>query len=307
MILQNGNPRVMGSNPASINLDTGVITINPFIWHRLEDWEKAIILLHEEGHYKNQTLSEIKADLHAIQKFAGTEQSSVLKLKETMFKFIPNTEVGQKRKLEFVKNLLYFDANANDNNKSQRILNDINTMGRTANFAVSTAITIASAALPLVGAIIAKYNSKYGGIWSNSDQKDLILSDYAFAAAYNIYAYYGGSDNHDQAIEMLDDAVLRHYSDPASLHSLIYELMKRSGLFNGDGRDNVKSNNTFWNSTKWANSSAWAASQVASIKILMVQKYIQDSQTAKRSKMVKVLVIGAIVLSLIFLKKRSKI
>ena len=53
----------MGNNPASVNIRTGVITLNRDMWEQLTDYEKAIILLHEEGHYINNTLDEIKADI----------------------------------------------------------------------------------------------------------------------------------------------------------------------------------------------------------------------------------------------------
>ena len=52
-----------------VNIATGKVYINRKKWEKLNEFEKAIVLLHEEGHYKNKTVDEIKADCYAVDKY----------------------------------------------------------------------------------------------------------------------------------------------------------------------------------------------------------------------------------------------
>ncbi|MDR3046200.1 MAG: hypothetical protein LBU51_01115 [Bacteroidales bacterium] len=71
---------------AAVDLETGVIEINRQNWNQFSPFEKKYILLHEEGHYKLQTDSEIQADLYAINRVAGIEPKSLKKSIDTLYK-----------------------------------------------------------------------------------------------------------------------------------------------------------------------------------------------------------------------------
>lgn len=109
----------MGTNPAMVNIETGVVYVNQDIWDEFTPIEKAIILLHEEGHYKNHTLDEIKADCYLIEKYLckANNPKRRAELLNTIFKVVPDDE----RKIEFVRNLMQFDSTANNNRCSERL------------------------------------------------------------------------------------------------------------------------------------------------------------------------------------------
>lgn len=109
----------MGTNPAMVNIETGVVYVNQDIWNKFTPIEKAIILLHEEGHYKNHTLDEIKADCYLIEKYLckANNPKRRAELLNTIFKVVPDDE----RKIEFVRNLMQYDSTANSNRCSERL------------------------------------------------------------------------------------------------------------------------------------------------------------------------------------------
>jgi len=61
--------RNLGPSVARINRTTGDLYINPDIWHKLNPDQKTVILLHERGHFKLQTPSELKANQYAIEHY----------------------------------------------------------------------------------------------------------------------------------------------------------------------------------------------------------------------------------------------
>lgn len=109
----------MGSNPATVNIETGEVYVNKDIWDEFTPTEKAIILLHEEGHYANHTLDEIKADCYLIEKYLCKANNPKRRadLLNCIFKIVPDDE----RKIEFVRNLMQYDSTANNNRCSERL------------------------------------------------------------------------------------------------------------------------------------------------------------------------------------------
>lgn len=65
------------SNPARVDLDTGVIEVNLLAFYLLTDFERKFVILHEQGHYEKQTLNEVEADLYALERLAFTEKESL--------------------------------------------------------------------------------------------------------------------------------------------------------------------------------------------------------------------------------------
>ena len=53
--------KTLKGSPAMVNINTGEVFINEDKWQYFDEYEKAIILLHEEGHFRNKSVDEIKA------------------------------------------------------------------------------------------------------------------------------------------------------------------------------------------------------------------------------------------------------
>lgn len=153
----------MGSNPATVNIETGEVYVNQDIWDEFTPTEKAIILLHEEGHYANHTLDEIKADCYLIEKYLckANNPKRRAELLNTIFKIVPDDE----RKIEFVRNLMQYDSTANNNRCSERLYKALSER-KTANadgassdtdgknnkkFGVTEVLVITETALNLIG------------------------------------------------------------------------------------------------------------------------------------------------------------
>ena len=154
----------MGTNPAMVNIETGVVYVNQDIWDEFTPIEKAIILLHEEGHYANHTLDEIKADCYLIEKYLCKANNPKRRadLLNCIFKIVPDDE----RKIEFVRNLMQYDSTANSNRCSERLYKALSER-KTANadgnsssdtdgeinkkFGVTEVLVITETALNLIG------------------------------------------------------------------------------------------------------------------------------------------------------------
>lgn len=68
---------VLGRCPASVNMQTGVVTINQSVWHNYDNFEKSFVIMHEMGHYKLQTDSEYEADAYALRHVYKTAPRSL--------------------------------------------------------------------------------------------------------------------------------------------------------------------------------------------------------------------------------------
>lgn len=58
------------TNPARVNVRTGEIEINAKRFDSLGRWTQEFVMLHEEGHYKEKTFDEVKADQYALSRLA---------------------------------------------------------------------------------------------------------------------------------------------------------------------------------------------------------------------------------------------
>jgi len=63
---------VMANQPeiAKVNRKTGVLYLNPSIWHGLPGDQKEFVLLHEAGHLRMKTADEHAANKYAVSKFS---------------------------------------------------------------------------------------------------------------------------------------------------------------------------------------------------------------------------------------------
>lgn len=223
----------MGNNPATVNIETGVVYINKPLWNKLSDYEKAIILLHEEGHYANKSLDEIKADCYAISQYLkdGDTPTKRQQLKKTIFGVVPNDEENIQRKIAFVRNLLQYDSTANGNENSKNcllFLDNSYPQGNTANV-VGTAlgiISVVSTGLKIGTQIAAfiKGNKDRTKYWHELDSttKDRYIADAANAVIAEAFYRGGGNFGALQTLAQLPA------SDSRSLACKTFEVLAQT-------------------------------------------------------------------------------
>lgn len=76
----------MGSCPASVDMDSGIISINKSVWDRYDKFEKQFILWHEIGHYELDTDSEYEADEYALKHVYKSAPRSLKRSLQTLYK-----------------------------------------------------------------------------------------------------------------------------------------------------------------------------------------------------------------------------
>lgn len=223
----------MGNNPATVNIETGVVYINKPLWNKLSDYEKAIILLHEEGHYANKSLDEIKADCYAISQFLkdGDTPTKRQQLKKTIFGVVPNDEENIQRKIAFVRNLLQYDSTANGNENSKNcllFLDNSYPQGNTANV-VGTALgvlSVVSTGLKIGTQIAAfiKGNKNRTKYWHELDSttKDRYIADAANSVIAEAFYREGGNFGMLQTLAQLP------LSDSRSLACKTFEVLAQT-------------------------------------------------------------------------------
>lgn len=188
----------MGTNPATVNIETGIVYVNQDIWDKFTPTEKAIILLHEEGHYQRHTLDEIKADCYLIETYLCKANNPKRRadLLNTIFKVVPDDE----RKIEFVRNLMQYDSIANSNRCSERLYKAL-TERKTANadgdsssdkdgkkggIGITGILSLAEAALKLVSVGVDFWQRRKDRktYWRgyDKDKKEKIIQEAAVAA-----------------------------------------------------------------------------------------------------------------------------
>ena len=77
---------VLGACPASVRMDTGLISINQSVWPRYDNFQKSFVLMHEVGHYELDTDSEYEADAYALRKVYKTAPRSLKRSLQTLLK-----------------------------------------------------------------------------------------------------------------------------------------------------------------------------------------------------------------------------
>ena len=247
----------MGDNPASVDIQKGIVYINRDMWTRLTPYERAIILLHEEGHYRNKSVDEIQADIYAINAYlaeANTPKKRA-ELLNTIFKIVPD----DKRKVEFVKNLLQYESVARPSKQSVAMYKTLSEYSSNkANFA-SEAVAITGMAIKLisVGVDFWQKQKDKATYWRsyNAARKDAIIEAAARAAITNKFLSSGG----DYAATMA--AAKMPYSDMNSLWADTFTIIASGVKFdpaNFDNRSNLtvgEASAIFWNNSgyqfKW--------------------------------------------------------
>lgn len=106
------------NSPAAVDMETGEILINQDIWDKFTDYEKKLILLHEQGHYQQQTDSEEQADKYALKEVAGSCERSLKKAIITLEKI----GVPEKRIRTLYEECLKIDYLKNGNKQAKKEL-----------------------------------------------------------------------------------------------------------------------------------------------------------------------------------------
>lgn len=76
----------LGNCPASVDMRTGVVSINRTVWPRYDNFEKAFVIMHEIGHYVLNTDSEYEADAYALRRVYKTAPRSLKRSLQTLCK-----------------------------------------------------------------------------------------------------------------------------------------------------------------------------------------------------------------------------
>lgn len=77
---------VLGTCPASVDMRTGVVSINRDVWDGYDNFEKAFVIMHEVGHYVLDTDSEYEADAYALKHVYRTAPRSLKRSLQTLQK-----------------------------------------------------------------------------------------------------------------------------------------------------------------------------------------------------------------------------
>lgn len=98
---------VLGRCPASVDMQTGVISINKSVWDKYDNFEKNFIVHHELGHYFLDTDSEYKADAYALK---HVYKSAPRSLKRALLTLCKIRIIDYKRLDNLYKEALQLDA-----------------------------------------------------------------------------------------------------------------------------------------------------------------------------------------------------
>ncbi len=131
---------VLGTCPASVDMETGVICINRSVWDHYDNFEKAFIIFHELGHYNLDTDSEYKADEYALRHVYKTAPRSLKRALLTLCKIriIDHTRLdnlyrkaleidasdGNKDAVLELENINYFNNPKKSKNMTQNTANE---------------------------------------------------------------------------------------------------------------------------------------------------------------------------------------
>ena len=142
----------MGTNPASVNLDTKVIKANAPLFKTYTPLQKGVVLLHEKGHVHYNTVdNEELADRYALEMLAGSEPQSLRKTVDALLGVLASCEIPESRKKAIIVSALRIDAERFGNEHAQQLLKELDKEAREANFAVEAVVAIVMAAIALIG------------------------------------------------------------------------------------------------------------------------------------------------------------
>lgn len=197
MIYKYASDASLRGSPAMVNIETGEVFINKDKWKHLNEYEKAIILLHEQGHFANKSIDEIKADCYAVDRYlsqADTPQRRA-EIVRTIFCNVNNTPDNLLRKANLIEYLLHWEEKTNESEPAKRLGQALYKDCYA--YWVGTAITLIGGAIKLGISGWNLYNTwknrtKYFNDLTDKEQEDLI-NQCADAVIYDSFLENGGS------------------------------------------------------------------------------------------------------------------
>ena len=244
----------MGNNPASVDIRKGIVYINRDMWTRLTPYERAIILLHEEGHYRNKSVDEIQADIYAINAYLAEADTPKKRseLLNTIFKIVPD----DRRKVEFVRHLMQYESVARPSAQSIAMYKTLSEYSSNeANFSAEAAVAITQAAVQLIsiGVDFWQKQKDKETYWRGykAEKKDEIIHAAGKAAITNKFLEKGGDINATMA------AAKMPYSDTNSLWVETFVIIASGVKFDlaqFDERSNLtveEASTIFWNKSHY--------------------------------------------------------
>ena len=218
----------MGKNPASIDIVTGVITINVCVWKNLCPVQRQLLILHEMAHVELQTLDDEKAcDRWALEKFAGSRPNSLRKALDAFERLLDLPFMCEKRKDHIYLSLLEIDAERFNNPLARTKLEQWkNGSGMVANAVVTASIITASIALVSLGTqtIIGRRND-----WSRGNNNSTTaVRDDILRGAVQVVIGQHVQQHGSQGINAMQIFVRNR----PRIQSLVFNAIVGAGTFN---------------------------------------------------------------------------
>jgi len=242
----------MGKNPASIDIVTGVITINVCVWKNLCPVQRQLLILHEMAHVELQTLDDEKAcDRWALEKFAGSRPNSLRKALDAFERLLDLPFMCEKRKDHIYLSLLEIDAERFNNPLARTKLEQWkNGSGMVANAVVTASIITASIALVSLGTqtIIGRRND-----WSRGNNNSTTaVRDDILRGAVQVVIGQHVQQHGSQGINAMQIFVRNR----PRIQSLVFNAIVGAGTFNDNNiftRDwGRRGESDFFRSHPWA-------------------------------------------------------
>lgn len=232
MLIHVGDPAKMGQNPASVDMDTGDITINPVRWRELPEKDKAFIFFHEMGHYQLQTMNEAAADNYAanMMRIYFPELGNQ-KIFDAGTRSLPLNPVSNARRSILADTLRKDDA-------ARRTLLGYkpNREAHWVGALISAVVSVGTAGLNYAN----KSNSDWAkGIWSRASypKKEEYIKRYADKVVSSFLEGVSGESLKDPIVlrEVLNFCNPGNSESPRNALFQLWFLMGKDGLFQGDG------------------------------------------------------------------------
>lgn len=140
----------MGTNPASVNIDTKEIKVNAPLFSMYTPLQQKLVFGHEKGHVHYNTVdNEELADRYALELVAGSEPQSLRKSVDAFIGVLASCNIPESRKKAIIVSALRIDAERFGNEHARQLLIEFEKKAREANFAVEAVVAIVAAAIAL--------------------------------------------------------------------------------------------------------------------------------------------------------------
>lgn len=143
----------MGTNPASVNIDTKEIRVNAPLFSMYTPLQQKLVFGHEKGHVHHNTVDDEElADRYALELVAGSEPQSLRKSVDAFIGVLTSCNIPESRKKAIIVSALRIDAERFGNEHARQLLVEFEKEARIANCGVTAMVcAIIAAAVALIG------------------------------------------------------------------------------------------------------------------------------------------------------------